>query len=56
MRFRKSDTLIYVTVALFVASLIRKDFLPIFGFSLGFLLGNFNKVEKWINLKERWIK
>jgi len=53
MKLRKEDSLIYITIILLVSSLLRKEFLPLFAFSLGFLTGNFNKVEKWITLKEK---
>ena len=47
----KEETLIVIMLIFFLASLIRTEFIAIFIFLLGFILGRQNKTEKWVKLK-----
>jgi hypothetical protein len=46
-----NEYLITVSVAFFLASLIRIEFLTVFSFFIGFTLAQINKTETWIKIK-----
>ncbi len=47
----KEDTVLMLLIILFIASLIRTEFISLFGFLIGYLLGKKNKSETWLTLK-----
>lgn len=50
-RKTKEDVILILLILLFIASLIRTEFISLFAFFIGYLLGKKNKKEQWIKLK-----
>ena len=48
---QQDNFLFYFMIAFFIASLIRTEFIPVFAFFIGVILGRLKNNEKWVRLK-----